>query len=220
MAPGAGAGRLTRPPPDRPARAPTRVCLAGTATRLGRALADGGRALADEHLVAVIAVSSPGQDDRLLLEELRQTADRHDVAFLVADDAGLAGELMADGVEIDWDQEKYAAARARLRADRAVGCRVGTSRHRAMQAAESGADYVRFVPASSGRGDVDVMIEICKWWAEIFEVPCFAGAIGDRGAIAALCRAGVDFVVIDEDVPETVAGLLAAVAADQDVDSG
>jgi thiamine-phosphate pyrophosphorylase len=160
-----------------------------------------------------VARPHANEEDLAQLEGVRRLADRHDVAFLVADDPGLADQMTADGVEIDWDPQLYAAARARIGEARSIGCRVGASRHQAMQAAEAGADYVRFLSESSSRDDMDSMIEMCQWWAEIFEVACVAGPVENPEDAAALSRVGVDFVAIDAEAPGTFAAMLAAVEA-------
>ena len=71
----------------------------------------------------------------------------------------------ADGVEVS-DIEAYREARRLLGTDRIIGADCGTSRHRAMELAEAGADYVAF--AQGGHED------LISWWSAIFEIPCIA----------------------------------------------
>lgn len=177
---------------------------------------NGGGVLSHDLVAAIIASPPMSQDERTLLEGVREAADRHDIAFLVADDLDLAAALMADGAEIDWAEDAFASAQARLGEGRSVGCRVGASRHQAMQAAEMGADYVRFAPQGSERGDIEAMLELCEWWAEIFEIACIADGISEGEDLARLWRAGVEFVAIDDETAGTVLDFLSFLAAEED----
>lgn len=87
------------------------------------------------------------------------------LAVLIAGDPQIALKTAADGVEIA-DLEAYRQARSLLGSDRIVGASCGASRHRAMELAEAGADYVAFSQAAH--------VDLISWWAEIFEVPCIA----------------------------------------------
>ena len=135
--------------------------------------------------VAALKVTGNKSQQSSLLNAVQAAAQDAGVAVLCEDDAELAFALKADGVEIDADAARFAAARRRLGAGAIVGARCGTSRHRTMEMAEAGADYVRL-----DRGDGDE--SLIGWWAELFEVPCVAeaaaGAIGD----------GADFAVVPD----------------------
>ncbi len=56
----------------------------------------------------------------------------------------LAAELDCDGVHVGEEDAPYAEARRLLGPDRIVGVTCGDSRHRALVAAEAGADYIAF----------------------------------------------------------------------------
>src|SRR5690348_17839321 len=56
----------------------------------------------------------------------------------------LAAEMECDGVHVGEEDMPYAEARRLLGPDRIVGVTCGDSRHRAVVAAEAGADYVAF----------------------------------------------------------------------------
>ncbi|MFO0992935.1 MAG: thiamine phosphate synthase [Hyphomicrobiales bacterium] len=90
---------------------------------------------------------------------------RLDLAVLVKDDVQVAARTGAEGVEIA-DPEAYQEARRVLGPDHVVGADCGSSRHRAMELGEAGADYVAF--AQGGHED------LIAWWSEIFEIPCIA----------------------------------------------
>src|SRR4029077_5703728 len=65
-----------------------------------------------------------------------------------------------------------------LKPERIVGAGGLASRHDAMAAAESGADYVMFgEPDPAGkRPSFDAIEDRVAWWSEVFEVPCVAYA--------------------------------------------
>ena len=72
-------------------------------------------------------------------------AHAHDVAFILNDRPDLARDLGADGVHIGQDDASYDEARRPPRArSHIVGVTCHNSRHLAMEAGESGADYVAF----------------------------------------------------------------------------
>ena len=190
----------------------TRICLTGQPSELVRLAQHETAPLARPEVEAVVVACPATAEERSLVAGLRAAADRHDVAFLVADDQDLADEVAADGVEIAWQRDIYDAARDRFGDGRSVGCRVGLSRHLAMQAAEAGCDYVLFRPGGQTRGDIEAMIAQAAWWAEIFEVACMAAGTGEADDIMALTRAGVDFVALDACLPPDRIGALIAAA--------
>ena len=76
-----------------------------------------------------------------------EAAQRAGLAALIANDAGLARAVRADGVHLAASRNPvtaYAAARQCLGREAIVGADVGISRHDAMSLAEAGADYVAF----------------------------------------------------------------------------
>ena len=75
---------------------------------------------------------------------LQPIAQAHGVAFIMNDRPDLAAELDCDGVHVGEEDMPYAEARRLLGPDRIVGVTCGNSRHRAVTAAEAGADYVAF----------------------------------------------------------------------------
>ena len=192
----------------------SQICLSGAPDRLAR-LED--KVLAHS-LVTVLVVAPPAnQLDRTSVAQLRKSADRHDVAFLVADDLELLDEAMADGIEIDWDRETYLAARERIGAGRSIGCRVGLSRHHAMEAAEAGADYVHFCGTEPAPVEPMTIIELVQWWEPIFEIPCMAWAGEDAREFAMLAQVGADFIALDADLAaDEVWALLNMQGSDRD----
>src|SRR5262249_3186831 len=74
-----------------------------------------------------------------------------------------------------------------------------TTRHDAMVAAESGADYVMFGEPDERRHrpSFEAVIERVAWWAEVFEVPC-VGYAGGMDEVAPLATAGAEFVALGD----------------------
>jgi thiamine-phosphate pyrophosphorylase len=118
-----------------------------------------------------------------------------DTALILADHPRLAAELRLDGVHLrDGGPAAIRAARALLGEEATVGAWGGASRHRAMLAAEAGADYVALGPVSAGAlGDgTEADAELFAWWADMIETPCMAEG-GLTPATAAALGATADF---------------------------
>jgi len=131
---------------------------------------------------------------------LRPIAAAHDVAFIMNDRPDLAAELDCDGVHVGEEDMPYGEARRLLGLDRIVGVTCGSSRHRALVAAEAVADYVAFgaffpSPTKGGtkyRADP----EILRDWSETTVVPCCAiGGITQENC-GPLVEAGADFLAV------------------------
>jgi thiamine-phosphate pyrophosphorylase len=92
-------------------------------------------------------------------------------------------------------------ALAGLKPDHIVGVGELTTRHDAMLAAETGADYVMFGEPDMGqdRPGLGAIQDRISWWSELFEVPCvgYAATLEEVGALAA---AGADFIALGADV--------------------
>lgn len=170
---------------------PTRICLAGSPPELEAAAARDDVDLPHPAIAVMLARGAPPFD------AVRAVADRHDLAFVVADDVDEASRVAADGVEIDWSRESYLAARERLGAERIVGCRAGLSRHLAMEAAEAGADYVALAAPGGTDRDFAALIDMVAWWSEIIEVPCLAHGTRSADDVASLAAAGADFIAVE-----------------------
>lgn len=176
------------------------ICLIGGADAFVTAAAGAAPITADPSVKAVIITEPGGSAGRGSLSKARDLADRHDVAFLLADDAALAAEIGADGVQIEWAADRYSQARKALGDERTVGCLVGLSRHAAMEAAEAGADYVgfgHFGPNDKAlSADAEAEHELVAWWAGVFEVPCVAIAEDNLDALRPLIEAAPEFIAL------------------------
>ena len=108
---------------------------------------------------------------------LKPIAQDRGVAFIMNDRPDLAAELDCDGVHVGEEDAPYAKARRLLGPDRIVGVTCGSSRDRAITAAEAGADYVAFgafFPSTTKSAKHHADPEILRDWSETTVVPCCA----------------------------------------------
>lgn len=155
-------------------------------------------------------------DIRRTAETLIPIAQARDVAFILNDRPDIAAALGADGVHIGQEDASYTQARAALGSDKIVGVTCHDSRHLAMEAAESGADYVAFgafYPTQTKQPKAAAGPEILRWWSELMVVPCVAiGGITVENA-PPLIEAGADFLAVSAGVWQHPQGPAAAVKA-------
>jgi len=196
-----------------PPRAPSRLYLVTPAVADAQAAAALlGPALAAAEVAAVLLRLAPA-DERTLVNRIKDIApsvQERGAALLVEGHAGLAARAGADGAHatgIPAVQEAIAA----LKPERIVGAGGLASRHDAMLAAESGADYVMFgEPDAAGhRPSFEAIRERVEWWAEVFEIPCvaYAASLDEIGALAA-----AEFIALGPAILSEPRGPAAAVA--------
>ena len=151
---------------------------------------------------------------------LKPIAQAHDVAFIMNDRPDLAAELDCDGVHVGEEDMPYAEARRLLGPDRIVGVTCGDNRHRAVAAAEAGADYVAFgafFPSATKAAKHRADPEVLRDWSETTIVPCCAiGGITQENC-GPLVEAGADFLAVIGAIWLHPAGPRAAVAAFNEV---
>src|SRR6056297_2652743 len=106
----------------------------------------------------------------------REVAHARDVPLVIEKHAGLVERLGLDGVHLTDAARSVRATRKALGADAIVGASCGTSRHDAMNAGESGADYVSFGPVGdTGLGETALVErDLFAWWSEMIELPVVA----------------------------------------------
>lgn len=158
-----------------------------------------------------------GDDDiRRAADILRPVAQDRGVAFLMNDRPDLAVGTGCDGVHIERNDIACKDARRIVGADAIVGASCGESRHRAIIAAEQGADYVSFgpfFPSRTKRVESIAPPEILDWWSELMETPCVAvGGITPENC-PALIEAGADFIAAIAAIWDHPDGPAAAVRA-------
>jgi thiamine-phosphate pyrophosphorylase len=178
---------------------------------LARSLA---RALAGIDAAAVLLRLADG-DERGLINAIKEFApaiQATGAAVLVDGRPDIVARGGADGAHVA-GPALLKEALPRLKPDRIAGAGGLRSRHDAMLAAESGADYVMFgEPDEAGaRPAFAAVIERVAWWAEVFEIPCVAYA-GRIDEVEAMAAAGADFVALGEALFDDPRGLEAALA--------
>lgn len=134
-----------------------------------------------------------------LAEPLQRLCADRDVAFIVNDSIGLAKRLGADGVHLGQEDGDPREARNVLGPAAQIGVTCHDSRHLAMEAGESGADYVAFgsfFPTTTKEVSHRPEPSILSWWSAVFELPCVAiGGITPANALP-LVQAGADFLAV------------------------
>ena len=130
---------------------------------------------------------------------LKPIAQERGLAFIMNDRPDLAAELDCDGVHVGEEDAPYVEARRLLGPDRIVGVTCGASRHRAIAAAEAGADYVAFgafFPSTTKAAKHHADPELLRDWSETTVVPCCAiGGITQQNC-GPLVEAGADFLAV------------------------
>jgi thiamine-phosphate pyrophosphorylase len=181
--------------------------LAGLANQLADALA-----AAD---IAAVLLHLPETDERGQLNHVKAlapTVQNKGAALLLDGHPDLAARAGADGSHLN-GIEALKSAIATLKPARIAGCGGLETRHDAMVAAESGADYVMFgkPDASGDRASFDAITQRVAWWAEVFEIPCVGFAVS-LDEVEPLAAAGADFIAVGDWVFGAGHGAAAAVA--------
>jgi thiamine-phosphate pyrophosphorylase len=162
--------------------------------------------------VAAVLLRFAGGEERDLREPVARLApliQTRGVALLLDGRPELARGLDADGAHLT-GADALKRAIGSLKPERIAGAGGLKTRHDAMIAAESGADYVMFgEPDTAGRRPpFPAIIERVAWWAELFEPAC-VGYAGSLEEIGGLTAAGADFVALGD--PVWTGGVAAAV---------
>jgi thiamine-phosphate pyrophosphorylase len=131
---------------------------------------------------------------------LKPIAQDRNVAFIMNDRPDLAAELDCDGAHVGEEDAPYAEARRLLGPERIVGVTCGSSRNRAITAAEAGADYVAFgaffPSVTKTATKYRATPELLRDWSETTVVPCCAiGGITQENC-GPLVEAGADFLAV------------------------
>jgi thiamine-phosphate pyrophosphorylase len=164
--------------------------------------------------IAAVLLRLADADERSLINRAKTmvgVAQRRDIALLLDGRAEIVGRVGADGAHLT-GIEAFTAALPGLKPDRIAGAGGLRSRHDAMLAGESGADYVLFgEPDRRGnRPPFETVEDRVKWWADLVEVPCI-GYAGDEGEVRLLAQAGADFVALGDWIWTHPQGAAAAV---------
>jgi len=176
------------------------------------------RVLAAGDVAAVLLRLNPA-DDRTLINRSKSIAavvQPRDIALLLDGRPELVARAGADGAHLSGMDALHAALPV-LKPDRIAGAGGLRSRHDAMLAGETAADYVMFgepdrLNAGGGRPPFSSVEERVAWWAELFQPPCI-GYAASAGEIRPLAQAGADFVALGEWIWTEPAGAEQTLAA-------
>ncbi|WP_019646147.1 thiamine phosphate synthase [Novispirillum itersonii] len=169
--------------------------------------------------VAALQIRLKDVDDdtvRRAVDVLRPVGQERGVAVILNDNPELAKETGCDGVHVGQEDTPYKQARAIMGPDAIVGVTCHDSRHLAMIAAESGADYVAFgafFPTTTKEAKFHAEPDLLEWWQSMMTTPCVAiGGITAENA-RPLVEAGADFIAVSSGVWAHPQGAAAAVQA-------
>ena len=151
--------------------------------------------------VAAVLLHLTEADERSLINRAKALApvvQNKGAALLLDGHADLVARAGCDGAHLT-GIDALREALERLKPERIAGCGGLYSRHDAMVAAETGADYVMFgePDASGARPAFAAVEERVSWWAEVFEIPC-VGYAASIDEIAPLVKTGADFVALGD----------------------
>jgi thiamine-phosphate pyrophosphorylase len=166
-------------------------------------VADGlADALNATDIAAVLLRLADGDEAAQLerIKALRILIQSNGAALLLDGHAALVAPAEADGAHLT-GIDAFKGAAPTLKPARIAGCGGLVTRHDAMLAGESGADYAMFgEPDATGRRpSFDAVVERVAWWTEIFQVPCVAFA-GNLGEVEQLARVNAEFVAVGDDI--------------------
>jgi len=168
--------------------------------------------------VAAVLLRLADADERALINRIKTVAavvQRRDIALLIDGWPELVARGGADGAHLTGIEVLHAALPL-LKPDRIAGAGGLRSRHDAMLAGETAADYVMFgEPERRGPGknpSFPAVEERVAWWAELFQPPCI-GYASSADQIRPLAQAGADFVALGEWIWSEQAGAERTLAA-------
>ncbi|MEM7568028.1 MAG: thiamine phosphate synthase [Pseudomonadota bacterium] len=200
---------------------PARLMLATPPRFDPKALAGSLEAAMGEADVACLVVDLDAEaaveDWEAALVALLPVAQRRECAVLTSGRFELIASYGTDGVHSAGGIPTLEADLERFKPQLIVGAGELRSRHDAMEAGESGADYVLFGRWQVGASDPDWVQSRVSWWAELFEVPC-VGIATSAEAVKPLAEAGADFIMPDLAVWDGDVAAKAA-SAQRDIDA-
>lgn len=174
--------------------------------------------------IAAVLLRLADADERSLINRIKAVAgvvQRRDIALLLDGRPELVARAGADGAHLTGIEALHGALPL-LKPERIAGAGGLHSRHDAMLAGETEADYVMFGEPEGGRAGerggrnppFPAVEERVAWWAELFQPPCI-GYAASADQIRPLAQAGADFVALGEWIWSEEAGaerILAAAA--------
>ena len=200
-----------------PARSAPRLYLATPALGDTAELAASLPPLLAEFDIAALLLRLQDADERTLIARIKTLAgpvQAAGTALLIDQRYNLAARAGADGAHVDGLQEMEEASS--LKPQRILGVGQLHTRHDAMIAGETGADYLLFgEPARDGqRPSPDAIFERLQWWAELFEPPC-VGYAATLEQATLFAGSGADFIMVADFVWSDARGPKTALAEAQ-----
>lgn len=183
-------------------------------------LAAFGRTLAhalDAGDVAALQIRLKGADEQTVaaaIDVMKPICHARDVAVILNDRPDWAAKYGCDGVHIGLEDGTLKDARRIMGPRAMIGVTCADSRHRAMEAAEDGADYVAFgafYPTQTHSTPYRPDPEILTVWQETMQTPCVAIGGIKVDNCAPLVKAGADFIAVVTGVWDYPDGAAAAV---------
>jgi thiamine-phosphate pyrophosphorylase len=179
----------------------TRLYLVTSPLGDAGAIADDLAAALNATDIAAVLLRFDAGDERATIariETLRILVQSNGAALLLDGHPDLVARTQSDGAHLT-GIDTFTAAAPSLKPSYIAGCGGLRTRHDAMLAGESGADYVMFgEPDRDGRRPgFEAVLERVSWWAETLTIPC-VGYAATLDEVEALARAGADFVAIGE----------------------
>lgn len=164
--------------------------------------------------VAAVLLRLPDADERTLITGIKRVApvvQEKGAALLLDGRPDLVARAGADGAHLT-GIAAFTAAVESLKPARIAGCGGAHTRHDAMLAGETGADYLMFgEPDARGRRpSFDAVRERVSWWAEVFEIPC-VGFAASLDEVEPLAKAGAEFIALGDCVFADPRGVVQAV---------
>lgn len=131
-------------------------------------------------------------------EALVPLIQSHGAAALVENHPRIAARCGADGVHVSGSYSDLKDMIESLKPRMIVGAGSVKTRHSAMQAGETGADYVFF---GKPHGDIrpeahHKNLDLAQWWCDIVEVPAVVMAGSAIESVADVAATGADFVAL------------------------
>ncbi|MEJ0078481.1 MAG: thiamine phosphate synthase [Alphaproteobacteria bacterium] len=153
-------------------------------------------------IAAVLLRLADGSERDLVarIAALRILIQSNGAALLLDGYPQLVAQAEADGAHLAGADALKAAGPA-LKPNYIAGCGALSSRHDAMLAGETGADYVMFgEPDVEGhRPRLEAILERVGWWADVMTIPC-VGYAARLDEIVPLAQAGAEFVALSEEI--------------------
>jgi thiamine-phosphate pyrophosphorylase len=151
--------------------------------------------------VAAVLLRLADADERTLINRVKTiapAAQSKGVALILDGQPDIVARCGADGAHLS-DPQALKAALPNLKPDRIAGCGGLKSRHDAMFAGETGADYVMFgePDAQGSRPSFEAILDRVGWWAGLFEIPCVAYA-ASLNEVDELVKAHAEFIAVGD----------------------